>query len=98
MIKRPASNDRVEQHDESRRRYLRIGFDDIPDFIQKCLDALLGWFDQELAIIFTYILSQEIEPLTHVHHPGLVLRQAQTQPGEHMRDLFAQRFGPRASR
>ena len=72
MITGPATNDRVQQFNQ---RCLTHGFvhaDESPDFLQEGVRILLRWLDQWLAIIFSEILSEEIESLIDMGDARLV--------------------------
>ena len=61
MVIRPASDHRVEQINQGFRLRRAVRLDGIPDFIQKRLHVPGRRLDQQLAVIFSYILSEKIE-------------------------------------
>lgn len=65
----PSPNDGVELDNQVAGRRLFVGFDGRPHFGQECFDAFARGFDEELAIVLAYILSQKVEALLDVRYP-----------------------------
>ena len=51
---------------------MAVGFDDRAHFVQERFDVLFGRFDQQLALVLTYVLSQEVEALIYIGQPGFL--------------------------
>ena len=59
-----------------------MGLDDGADFEQQSFDALFGWLDQELALVLTDILPQEIKAFFDVSQLCFLDRQFQPALGQ----------------
>jgi hypothetical protein len=71
VVVRPATNNRVEQLDQSPSACLSVAFDDRSHFRQHVLGALLRWRGQEFALVFAYPKAQEIKSVLDVSDAGL---------------------------
>ena len=73
----PAPDDGVELVNQVAGCGLFVGVDDCLRFGQERFDALAGRFDEELAVVLAYVLSQEVESVVDVGYPGLFWGQFQ---------------------
>lgn len=64
----PTSDNGVEFGNQLTSRQMVMGLDDGTNFEQQGLDALFGWFDEQLAFVLTDILAQEIKALFNIRH------------------------------
>lgn len=63
VIQCPPANEGVEKTDQGPGSGALVGFDDAADFAQERLDALLRRFDEQLAVVFAQVLTEEIHTL-----------------------------------
>ena len=76
MILCPATNDGIEQQDQSSRRQRLVLLDDLPQLFQVGMHILLRWFDQQFVLlsrfVLAYILAQEIESVLNMGNAGFL--------------------------
>jgi hypothetical protein len=70
----PASNDGVQFHHQRSCCSGLVGSDDVSDLCQVGFHIFLSGFDNELAIVLAYILTQEVKPFGNVRDTGLLWR------------------------
>src|SRR5215471_16430065 len=63
VIQCPPANEGVEETDERPGSGALVGFADAPNFAQERLDALLSRFDEQLAVVFAQVLTEEVYTL-----------------------------------
>src|SRR6266511_2491799 len=69
----PAPNLRVEFHQETLHRRVKILSESGFDLGQKGLHVLTRRFDSQLAAVFLKVLAEEIEAFLYVRNPGFTL-------------------------
>ena len=77
VIQRPAPDERVQVANEGTRWRTLVGFDDPSDFPQHRFDALRRRLDEQLAVVFANVLSEEVKPFLDMRDHGLLGREVQ---------------------
>src|SRR5665213_4466178 len=89
MIVRPTQNDGVELTNQTRLCRGRIRLDDRSDFLQEDVRVLLRRFDEQLAVVFAEVLSEEIKPFFDVRDAGFLWRELQTTVAQKLLDQWS---------
>ena len=71
----PTADNRVEQMYQGFLTSRFIVLDDSPNFLQERVSVLLRWLDEQFAIEFAEMLSEEIEPFVGVRDAGFLGRE-----------------------
>src|SRR5438046_6211216 len=69
MIVCPTTNNRIKLSYHLMLRRCFILTDDVCDFLFEKFDVCFGGFNQQLALIFTNILSKKIKSLLNIYNP-----------------------------
>src|ERR1700712_4238992 len=92
----PAANEWVEDLGELASWGLAMAPDKAPHLREKCCDVLLCRCDQQLAVVFPYVLAEEVEAIVDMGNVGLLDRQLQPtlveECGDERFDLGFQQF------
>ncbi len=72
VIHRPTPNDRVQVADEVASRGALVALNNRSHFTQHRLDALGRRFDEQLAVVFAYVLSEKITSIRNVRDDRLL--------------------------
>jgi hypothetical protein len=80
VILRPAPQEAVELQDQVPGLGLLVSFHQRTDLVQERLDALLRRRDEQLAVVFTDMLAEEVEALRDVRDDCLLWREFQPSP------------------
>src|SRR5262249_47660499 len=77
VIGRPAPDNRIEQTDQVFNLCLLVGLDDASHLLQERVHVLAGWLGDVFAVVFAYMVSEEITALVYAGDDGLFLREFQ---------------------
>jgi len=72
VILRPAPQKRVEQANQISSLRLSVCLHDRPDLVQERFHALLGWLNEQFAIVLADVLAQKVEALRYVRDHGFL--------------------------
>ncbi len=98
MVVCPAADHGVELLDYRRRCRHRVLFERFPGLSQQVFDRFSSRFDDQLAVVFTDVLTQKIKTLFDRYNPCFLLRERQPAFGQESHDggfdlLFQECFG-----
>src|SRR5579863_1366767 len=82
MVVRPATDHGVEQTDQSLLLHRAVLPDYLSNILQERVHVPGRRFNQKLAAVFAYILSEKVEALRDMRDSGLLLRELKTTFGE----------------
>ena len=77
MVVCPTPDNGIELDNQVVGCGLLVGFYGCPYFGQEYFDTFPRGFDEECALVFAYILPQEVETLLNVSYPGFLCGQCQ---------------------
>src|SRR6266487_1202146 len=89
MIIRPTPNGRVELTNQHLLCRGRVRLDDRPDFLQEDMRVLLRRLDEQLAVVFAEVLSEEVEPFFDRRDAGFLGRELQTTVAQKLLDQWS---------
>jgi len=75
VVINPAPDDRVECANETLLTLAAVLSDHVPRFFQEAACVLPGGLDQQLAVPFAQVFSEEVEPLVDVGDAGFLGRK-----------------------
>ena len=67
----------IEEPDQRSGRDCFVGLDDLPDLAQEGAPGLLGRLDEQLALVFTYRLTQEVKARFYMRDGRFLRRELQ---------------------
>ena len=73
VIGRPSPDERVELLYQVSGGRLRVCLDDFSDFVQECFHILGRRFDDDLAVVASYVLPQKVKSFLDMRDAGLFL-------------------------
>ena len=82
MVVRPAPDQWVEQTDQGFLLHRAVRPDRLSNIFQERFYVFGRRFNQKLAAVFAYILSEKVEALRNMRDSGLLLRELKTPFGE----------------